>query len=101
MSCPARRMFSTRLEHSRDSTKTWGALNPVENCAVEAAGAAPYHSSNGFFCVTMVSYLVTGLRLQTGVHVLLHVEQVLKQSPPCRLTDRRISEQTVDLQCNI
>ncbi len=22
MSCPARRMFSTRLEHSRDSTKT-------------------------------------------------------------------------------
>lgn len=44
----------------------------------------------------MVSYLVTGVCLQTGVHVLLHVEQILKQTPPRSLTDRRISEQTVD-----
>lgn len=43
-----------------------------------------------------VPYLVTGLRLQTGVDVLLHVQQILQQTPPHRLTDRRISEQTVD-----
>lgn len=54
-------------------------FNPVKglkNGAVE--GRTSSSQMRLFRRVAVVSYLVTRLSLQTGVHVLLHVEQILQ-----------------------
>lgn len=40
-------------------------------------------------CIFLAGYLVARLRFQTGVDILLHVEQVLQQPPPHRLAHGR------------